>query len=113
LIEVHRILKPKKRFVFTTSFISPQMPANELYANYSSEAISQLLKKSGFKEISIIPTTGFFGALSALIYRRISYFNRKKWVLLPFLLIVWFLFILDIKKNAMFSTNFVIIAEKI
>ena len=88
------------------------MPHNELYASYSKEALEDILTKSGFSPVKIYPTGGFFGAVGNLFYRRITYFNKKKWLFAPLMIIPWLCHLLDFNKNPMFSTNFVVVARK-
>lgn len=67
LQEIHRILKKNGTLLLTTPFVWPIHEAPEDYYRYTRYGLAHLLEKTGFSEIMIKPSSGFFTTLCEAI----------------------------------------------
>ncbi len=108
--EFYRVLKKGGILVITFQFFQPLLTKDLDLYRYSIYNIRLLL--DDFKNVKIIPMSGFFGLISYIIWFYIK--KQKKMIkilMFPFILLSYLLLKLD-KPDEVFSIGFIVIAEK-
>lgn len=67
IIEFHRVLHAEGKLLITMPFIYPEHEQPHDYRRYTRFELMRILKKSGFRDIHIIPSSGAFATIAQLL----------------------------------------------
>jgi SAM-dependent methyltransferase len=125
LPEIHRVLKPGGKLLFTCPFAWPEHEVPYDFARYSSFGIKAIIERNGFKIIEQHKTGHFFEVLMQYLILYVFYFLPKKpaalyyflhqLFILPLLLFTLFISFLlpnKMKRKDLYFNN-ILLVEKV